>query len=59
MSLAGTLDEDAEIPVEQIPVQLDPAVLESKARTRDDQPKKKKAEHGYPGIQRHGAPITL
>jgi hypothetical protein len=56
--LAGTLDEDAEIPIELIPVQLNPAVLESKARTRNDQPKKEEAEHGYPGIQQRGAPIT-
>ena len=56
--LAETIEADAEIPVELIPVQLDPAALESKAHAHDDQPKEEEAEHGYPGIQQHGAPVT-
>jgi hypothetical protein len=37
--MAGRVEADAEIPVELIPVQLDPTVLESKANSRDNQPK--------------------
>jgi hypothetical protein len=33
-------------------------VLESKANSRDNQPKEEQAEHGDPGIQKHGTPIT-
>ncbi len=56
--MAGGVEADAQISVELIPVQLDPAVLESKANSRDNQPKEEQAEHGEPGIQKHGTPVT-
>lgn len=56
--MAGRVEADAQISVELIPVQLDPAVLESKANSRDNQPKEEQAEHGDPGIQKYGAPVT-
>lgn len=56
--MAGGVEADAQISVELIPVQLDPAVLESKANSRDNQPKEEQAEHGEPGIQKRGTPVT-
>ena len=56
--MAGGVEADAQISVELIPVQLDPAVLESKANSRDNQPKEEQAEHGEPGIQKPGTPVT-
>ena len=49
--LAGSIEANAEIPVELFPVQLNPAVLEAKARACDDQTEKEQAEHGYAGIR--------
>ncbi len=48
----------AQIPVELIPVQLNPAALETKAHARDDQPKEEEAEHEYPAVQGHGVLVT-
>ena len=56
--LTGTVKIDAEVPVELIPVELNPAVLQAKAHTGEDQSEKEDAEHGYRGIQQRGAPVT-
>jgi hypothetical protein len=37
---------------------LNPAVLEAKSCACDDQTKDKDAEHGYPGLQQHGATVS-
>jgi len=58
VGLAGSIEADAEIAVELVPVQLNPAVLEAKSCACDDQTKDKDAEHGYPGLQQHGATVS-
>ena len=57
VGLTGRVYADAEIPVELIPVQLNPAALETQAHARHDQTQKEQAEHGYAGRRELGSTV--